>query len=212
MITKSAKASILSFQKKWAKEFKKNKLKVLEYWEKYCYLKEINKICKISQKKKILDVGCGISTVLHFIEGEKFGIDPLADEYLKFYNYPKDITIKRGRGEKIPFPDKYFDVVFCTNTLDHVANPRKTIKEIHRVLKEDGYFILMVNIFDKRKKHYDPVHHHCFLVKDIISLIEKKFKIVFKDVSSKPQLQSYLKECKTPKKKEELILVAKKIK
>jgi len=115
----------LSFQKEWVKEFKQNKHKVLEYWKKHRYLDDVNKICKITKDSTVLDVGCGLSSVLHFVEGKRFGIDSLADEYLKMYEYPEGITVKKGFGEYLPFPNNNFDVVFCSNALDHITSPKK---------------------------------------------------------------------------------------
>ena len=145
----------LTFQKKWLNEFIPNKYKVLEYWRKYRYLDKILKICKITKDSKVLDVGCGLGSVLHFIEGKRFGVDPLGDEYLKLYKYPEGIKIKRAFGEYLPFPNTHFDVVFCSNTLDHVTDPQKTMSEISRVLKKDGYFVLTVEIF-KTKQNETP--------------------------------------------------------
>jgi ubiquinone/menaquinone biosynthesis C-methylase UbiE len=119
----------LAFQKEWLEEFKQNKQKVLEYWKKHRYLDDVIKICKITKDSTVLDVGCGLGSVLHFVEGRRFGVDSLADEYLKMYEYPEGITIKKGFGEYLPFSDNYFDVVFCSNALDHVTSPKKTMNE-----------------------------------------------------------------------------------
>ncbi len=172
----------LAFQIEWAKEFEAHKHLVLEYWKKYRYLNEINKICKIHHNTKILDVGCGISTVLHFIDGDKYGIDPLADEYKKLYKYPREINIQKGFGENIPFLNDYFDVVFCSNVLDHVTNPQKTVDEIHRVLKTKGYFVLTVEIF-KEKILRDPAHPHNLTKEDVHSLLRGTFKRIFEKES-----------------------------
>lgn len=67
--------------------------------ERYRYLDEIDLICKIKNNTKVLDVGSGISAVLHFINGERFGIDVLADEYKK-YSYPERLILKRALAKK----------------------------------------------------------------------------------------------------------------
>ncbi len=200
----------LSFQKEWVKEFKDNKTKVLEYWKKYRYLDDIIKICNISENAKILDVGCGISTVLHYIPGkEKIGIDPLADEYLKLYKYPNDIKIVKGFGEDIPFSNEYFDVVFCSNVLDHVTDPNKTINEIYRILKVGGYFVLTVEIFQKRVKR-NHAHPYSFTKNDIYTLFkDKKFKKIFEKESPFIGLRAYVNGLKEYRNKE-LIMILKK--
>ena len=172
----------LAFQRKWAKEFELNRSKVCEYWKKYRYLDTINRICNIDKNKTMLDVGCGISTVLHYIDGKKYGIDPLADEYRKLYQYPGDITISQGRGEDLPFKDQCFDIAFCSNVLDHTENPHKTIAEIFRVLKASGSFVLTVEVFTTDSKR-DLAHPHTFTKESVYTLIRKKFFPVFEDTS-----------------------------
>lgn len=39
-------------------------------------------------------------------------------------------------------PSVYFDIVICTQTLEHVYNPKKAVKEIFRILKPGGYAII----------------------------------------------------------------------
>jgi len=182
----------LTFQKEWLNEFIPNKRKVLQYWKKYRYLDNIIKICKITKDSKVLDVGCGLSSVLHFIEGKRFGVDPLADEYLKLYKYPEGVKIKKGFSEYLPFPNTYFDVVFCSNALDHVTNPKKAISEISRVLKKEGYFVLTVEIF-KAKTKRDPAHPHKFLLADVFELLRSGFSIIFEGTSDWIGVRRYTK-------------------
>ena len=198
----------LAFQKEWLHEFIQNKHKVLEYWKKYRFLDDIIQICNITKDSKVLDVGCGLSSVLHFIEGKRFGVDSLADEYLKIYNYPEGIKIKKGFGEYLPFSNAYFDVVFCSNALDHVTNPERTISEISRVLKKGGYFVLTVEIFKSKIKR-DPAHRHSFLLKDVVSLLKSKFTTIFESSSDWIGVRRYVKGV-TKSLGTELIIVAKK--
>jgi len=198
----------LVFQKEWLKEFIPNKHKVLEYWREHRYLDDIIDICKITKECKILDVGCGLSTVLHFVEGKKFGVDPLADEYLKLYKYPEEVKIKKGFSEYLPFPNAYFDAVFCSNALDHVTNPKKTINEISRVLKKEGNFVLTVEIF-KAKTKRDPAHPHSFLLKDVLNLLRSEFKTIFEGTSDWIGIRRYVKGVRKSSRTE-LIIIAKK--
>lgn len=50
------------------------------------------------------------------------------------------ISYREGSGEKIPFPDRSFDVVFCCDVLEHVSDLGQVISEISRVLKPGGTF------------------------------------------------------------------------
>lgn len=196
----------LSFQIEWAKEFKQNKFKVLEYWKKYRYLDDINRTCQITEDTKILDVGCGINTVLHYVKGKRFGIDPLADEYFKLYEYPEGINIKKGFGEHIPFPDKYFNVVCCSNVLDHVTDPKKTVDEMYRVLKASGYLVLTVEAF-REKTTRNRAHPHSFTKRDVYSLLEGKFKIIFEKESPWIGISRYVSGSRKSHNKELIMIL-----
>ncbi len=54
---------------------------------------------------------------------------------------------------KIPFSDKSVNVVYCSHVLEHVLEDVKAMKEIRRVLKDDGWAILQVPI--KRKTTFE---------------------------------------------------------
>ncbi len=47
-----------------------------------------------------------------------------------------------ARGEELPFSDRRFDLVICTQVLQWVREPLKLLGEIHRVLKPDGHLLL----------------------------------------------------------------------
>lgn len=55
----------------------------------------------------------------------------------------------------IKFPAESFDVVYCSHVLEHVPDDRKAMKEFHRVLKRDGWAILLVPIIAE-KTYEDP--------------------------------------------------------
>ena len=44
--------------------------------------------------------------------------------------------------KKLPIKDKSYDFVVCSEVLEHVVYPRKTIKEFKRILKDDGKIII----------------------------------------------------------------------
>ncbi|MGA1870991.1 MAG: class I SAM-dependent methyltransferase [bacterium] len=200
--------SELTFQKEWANKFRDNKSSVLEYWRKYRYFDEIFKYCKIKDNTRILDVGCGISSVLHFINGERYGIDPLAHQYKKLYEYPEGITIQQGRGERISFPDSFFDIVFCSNVLDHTTDPEKTLEEIYRVLKKKGHFILTVEVFEEKIKR-DLAHPHSLKKKEVYSLLEDKFVPIFERESPWIGLRAYVNGSRKSKKNELIMILNK---
>ncbi len=55
----------------------------------------------------------------------------------------------------IQFPDETFDVILCSHVLEHVPDDQKAMREFSRVLKKDGWAILLVPI-DAEKTFEDP--------------------------------------------------------
>jgi SAM-dependent methyltransferase len=52
------------------------------------------------------------------------------------------VTLVRGIAEQLPFGDRLFERVLCESALDHVADPRRAIAEMARVLKPDGQLVI----------------------------------------------------------------------
>jgi ubiquinone/menaquinone biosynthesis C-methylase UbiE len=46
----------------------------------------------------------------------------------------------------IDYADDTFDVIYCSHVLEHIPDDRRAIRELHRVLKSDGWAILQVPI------------------------------------------------------------------
>lgn len=183
-------------QRKRAQDMKNPQIrdKVSEYFNKFRFLQEIISAANINKNSKILDIGCGIKTVLHFLPGElKIGVDPLADEYVKIYNYPEDVVIEKSFGEQLKFENNFFDIVFTTNALDHTKSPKNVVSEIYRVLRPDGYFVLINELVKKDFKR-DRAHPNNLEEKDILELLSGKFNIVFKKYSPWFGLRQYYLE------------------
>ena len=49
----------------------------------------------------------------------------------------------------ITFEDNSFDIVFCSHVLEHVPDDIKAMKELKRILKDNGYAIIVVPLYDR---------------------------------------------------------------
>tara|TARA_Y100001978_G_C23621977_1_gene398953 strand:+ start:86 stop:892 length:807 start_codon:yes stop_codon:yes gene_type:complete len=65
-------------------------------------------------------------------------------KYHEGFYYAKDIAIIDITN--LSFEDNSFDVIFCNHVLEHVIEDNVAMKELHRVLKPNGWAILQVPI------------------------------------------------------------------
>ncbi len=97
--------------------------------------------------KNILDVGCAsgwfLSKVkLQYPKSKCIGVDI----YKKAIDYGKkrykSLKLIHSDGHNLPFADKSFDLVICTEVLEHVEFPEKVLQEIGRVLNPNGIAVV----------------------------------------------------------------------
>ena len=99
----------------------------------------------LKRAKLILDVGCGSGIVTRDIarltKGKVIGIDgsedmiKVAEKILKDF---KNVELRVGSAEKLPFDDNTFDIVTCNLLLMWADNPQKVVNEMARVTKHGG--------------------------------------------------------------------------
>lgn len=98
--------------------------------------------------KVILDIGCGPRGSLEWATMAKraIGIDPLANEYLKLGAVQHRMEYIAAPCEHIPLGTNACDAVFSFNSLDHVEDVDQTIREIKRITRPGGLFLLLVEV------------------------------------------------------------------
>jgi 2-polyprenyl-3-methyl-5-hydroxy-6-metoxy-1,4-benzoquinol methylase len=69
--------------------------------------------------------------------------------------YGLDLRALVGAGEALPFADSSFHIVTCWDVLEHVQEPKHLLREIARVLVDDGIaFMTVINRFALVDPHY----------------------------------------------------------
>lgn len=117
------------------------------------YYRWIIKLLRPAPNAKILDVSCGEGILLREIAKlnkniETYGLDISdAATAIAKKNTPESKIILAD-GQKIPFPDKYFDYVTCLGSLEHYLDPEVGLRELFRVAKNGAKFcIILPNSF-----------------------------------------------------------------
>lgn len=106
------------------------------------------------KSSRVLDVGCGDGALsgqvfkrfgceINGIDIEQKAIE-LAKEKFSEHGYNGSFSIVDGYD--YPFEDSYFDVVFCADVIEHVADPIQMLCEMRRVLRPGGVLIVSTPI------------------------------------------------------------------
>lgn len=107
------------------------------------FVKELKKL----EIKNILDIGCGEGFILSKLKEEGIGESWEGIDYSKEAiqigkKINPDLNLKQGSIYDSKFKDNSFDLVVCTEVLEHLEDPKKALKEVLRISKK--YVLLSV--------------------------------------------------------------------
>jgi SAM-dependent methyltransferase len=95
--------------------------------------------------QRVLDVGCGVGIYTAAFQRETsriFGIELEAERALQARARARGVA--RAVGERLPFADVAFDVVFSHEVLEHVRDDRRCAAEMVRVTRGGGQIVVFV--------------------------------------------------------------------
>ena len=178
-------------------------------------IKRAARAFKENKYEKILDLGCGTGKHSIFLAKEGFSVYAtdisktginIAKEKAKSLGL-SNIHFQQHDMRRIPFADSFFDAVVCTWTIYHgtLAEIRKTISEIYRVLKSNGTVITDFisvndaayglgketerNTFLGAKDQEEDIPHHYSTREEIIQLFSE-----FRRLKIRASTNSYIDE------------------
>lgn len=134
------------------------------------FYKHLLRTIKPIKPKKILDVGCGEGFTLiklkHAKIGEDYeGIDHSDDALSIGKKLNPKLDIKKGNVYMLPYKDNSFDLLICTEVLEHLKDPEKALLEILRVTNKYAVlsvpnepFFILANLL--RGKHLKTFGNH----------------------------------------------------
>lgn len=110
---------------------------------------------------RVLDAGCGSGRLLDELRdyGHVTGLDL----------NPDSVEVARSRGhedvvqgpvEQLPWPDETFDLVISLDMVEHTADDRVTLRELRRVTKPGGYFLMTVPALRALWSSHDVFNNH----------------------------------------------------
>jgi len=96
----------------------------------------------------ILDWGCRHAVdacLVRMFRGadvELYGCDVDAGDYQVFYDFAGLKYSRLSHPYQLPYEDSFFDAVLGSGVLEHVPNDSECLKELYRVIRPGGYFIM----------------------------------------------------------------------
>ena len=163
------------------------------YWKKFdAKEKEFNHAFQlpdyfapmIGDKKevKIADLGagafCTCGSTWPTAKVTVIASDLMADDFnvmLQKKNITPFIQIEKQNMEDLHYPDNEFDIVHCTNALDHTTSPYMALLEMHRICKPGGWIYL------RHYAHVGEHQHYCGLHQWNIDLVPNDVLFPFDD-------------------------------
>ena len=157
----------------------------------------------IEKDKRVLDVGCADGTLMKFLKNNKNinirGLEISKDKVQKCI--AKGLTVIEGNAEKdlSQFPDKSFDYVVLSQTLQAFLNPELVINELLRVgnkaivtIPNFGYWKIRLHLLTKGTmpitktlpdEWYNTPNLHMCTIQDFVHFVKSRNFRIFKSLA-----------------------------
>jgi len=128
----------------------------------------IDRIAEDAKPGRICDVGCGTGYLMRHLHGQ----DRLATSAFTGVDIAVDPPVEAMAGaasfvearlEQLPFPDRSFDTVICTHTLEHIFGFQRAVEELRRICS--GRLIIVVPLERAYRYNFNP-HLHFFAYRE----------------------------------------------
>ena len=127
----------------------------------------------------ILDVGVGLARILsRFQTLRRFGMD-ISWGYLKVAR-TKGVDVCYSRIEDMPYRADSFDVLVCTDVLEHVLDLNLCCRKLIEVVKPGGVLIIRVPVHEDLSRYVDPEFPYEFV--HLRSFTEPSLRLQFERV------------------------------
>jgi SAM-dependent methyltransferase len=99
---------------------------------------------------RVIDVGCGTGHLLLALINRLpepvrlCGLDFSDSAIRRSRRLVPSVELVVANVYEIPYPDHNFDLVTCTETLEHLERPKEALQEMFRILKPGGHLVVTV--------------------------------------------------------------------
>lgn len=154
-------------------------------------LKKVENLASVSAEElkqmRILEIGglrCVTGALFTIKTRVKIAMDPLIDLWHRYDVVDDTCDYICGVGEGIPLKPNSVDLCWCANVIDHVSLPLNVLREIRRVLSNDGKLVISCNVYSRWARPLFPIfdrldggHPHHFTAASFRQLLMKEFDI-----------------------------------
>lgn len=134
--------------------------------------------------KNALDIACGegygtalLGQYANNIVGIDISESTINKAQAKYIQ--KGVEFITGDICKIPFPQETFDVITCFETIEHIDNQEEALKEIKRVMKNDGLLLISTpnkRMYSDKSGYRNPFHKKELYLEEFKVLLKNKFE------------------------------------
>ena len=168
----------------WASSYGKDRISP---WFSY-YQKMALSQLQLEPGSRFLDVGCGVGKAVAAAAGQigdakAVGVDisPKMIERAKALSAKPNIEFHVADSASLPFEEASYDAILCTFSFHHYLQPDHVLREIKRVLKPGGRFVIIdsardvslaIWLQDRGRRYLERSHVRYYTVSEMRALLK----------------------------------------